>query len=121
MSAYNLSVVMGPCIFRPKKYSINDLMNSPRLAHLLFYLIKDPSKLEWNKMRMQDYRAKILWWFKILIFQIESLYLNEDNNFAEPQLKKKRFGTVSDLIHIRWHFPKPIISTIPIIPFVDFE
>lgn len=42
MSAYNLSVVMGPCMFRPKKYSVADLVNSPRLANLLFHLIRAP-------------------------------------------------------------------------------
>jgi hypothetical protein len=46
MGAYNLSVVMGPCIFRPRKYSILDLINSPRMAILLFNLIENPEKLE---------------------------------------------------------------------------
>ena len=36
---------MGPCIFRPKKYGINDLMNSPRFASLMLELIKNPIKL----------------------------------------------------------------------------
>jgi hypothetical protein len=46
MGAYNLSVVMGPCIFRPRKYSISDLINSPRIAILFFNLIQNPEKLE---------------------------------------------------------------------------
>lgn len=46
MGAYNLSVVMGPCIFRPQKYSVSDLINSSRLAYLLSRLISDPWMLK---------------------------------------------------------------------------
>lgn len=45
MSAYNLSVVMSPCIFRPKKYSVEDLVNSGRLVCAFYELIMDPIKL----------------------------------------------------------------------------
>lgn len=41
MSLYNLSVVMAPCIFRPKKYQINDLVNSPRFANLLYEAVRN--------------------------------------------------------------------------------
>lgn len=39
MGASNFSAVMRPCLFRPKKYTVSDLVNSPRLVNLLFDLI----------------------------------------------------------------------------------
>ncbi len=35
MNAYNLSVVLGPCLFRPKEYQLKDLLNSGKLVNII--------------------------------------------------------------------------------------
>jgi hypothetical protein len=35
MPAYNLSVVFGPCFFRPKEYDLKDLIYSGKFAKVL--------------------------------------------------------------------------------------
>jgi hypothetical protein len=35
MSGYNLSVVFGPCFFRPQVYDLKDLINSGKFAKIL--------------------------------------------------------------------------------------
>lgn len=35
MNSYNLSVVFGPCFFRPKEYDLKDLINSGKYAKIL--------------------------------------------------------------------------------------
>jgi hypothetical protein len=35
MNAYNMSVVFGPCFFRPKEYDLKDLINSGKFAKVL--------------------------------------------------------------------------------------
>ena len=35
MSGYNLSVVFGPCFFRPKEYDLKDLIYSGKFAKIL--------------------------------------------------------------------------------------
>lgn len=35
MSGYNLSVVFGPCFFRPQEYDLKDLINSGKFAKVL--------------------------------------------------------------------------------------
>ena len=35
MNAYNLSVVFGPCFFRPQEYELKDLLNSGKIAKVI--------------------------------------------------------------------------------------
>lgn len=35
MSSYNLAVVFGPCFFRPKQYSLQDLMSSGKFSFMI--------------------------------------------------------------------------------------
>ena len=39
MSAYNLAVVFGPCFFRPKQYSLQDLMSSGKFSFMIKLLL----------------------------------------------------------------------------------
>lgn len=35
MSSYNLAVVFGPCFFRPKQYTLQDLMSSGKFSFMI--------------------------------------------------------------------------------------
>ena len=39
MTPYNISVVFGPCFFRPKEYRIEDLMNSGKCSKVILNFI----------------------------------------------------------------------------------
>ena len=40
MSSYNLAVVFGPCLFRPKTYSVEDLLNSGKFSKIILLLLE---------------------------------------------------------------------------------
>lgn len=39
MSAYNLAVVFGPCLFRPMEYKLQDYMNSGKCSKIILLLL----------------------------------------------------------------------------------
>ena len=41
MSAYNLAVVFGPCFFRPKQYTLQDLMASGKFSFMIKLLLEN--------------------------------------------------------------------------------
>jgi hypothetical protein len=45
MNAYNLSVVFGPCFFRPEEYDLKDLINSGKFAKVLLTLFEAQEQL----------------------------------------------------------------------------
>lgn len=41
MTAYNLAVVFGPCFFRPKAYSLEDLVSSGKFSSIILLLLNN--------------------------------------------------------------------------------
>lgn len=39
MSAYNIAVVFGPCLFRPLEYKVDDLINSGKFSKIVLLLV----------------------------------------------------------------------------------
>lgn len=51
MTAYNLSVIFGPCFFRPKEYDLKDLIYSGKFAKILVTLFQRQEELIQNAER----------------------------------------------------------------------
>lgn len=61
MNAYNLSVVFGPCFFRPKEYDLKDLINSGKFAKVLVVCFESQEELiEPAERRLAEEVLKLL-------------------------------------------------------------
>lgn len=61
MNAYNLSVVFGPCFFRPKEYDLKDLINSGKFAKVLVNCFEKQEELiDSGERRLAEEILKLL-------------------------------------------------------------